>query len=750
MNKLLFLFIALFFASTGRSQNSESSNSSGLILTRKGVEKIQANLGQAPLFDTTLQQVKKDVDKEMAGDIEVPIPKDLAGGYTHERHKKNYATAQKAGVLFKILEEEKYARYIKEMLMEYAKIYPNLPLHPAERSYARGKIFWQALNDSNWLVSMSQAYDSIYDYLTAEEREYLEKNLFYPYADFLSEENPKFFNRIHNHSTWGNAAVGMIGLVMDDDELVNRALYGLEDAKIDKDARDNDGGLIQQPGQDAGFLANINEAFSPSGYYTEGPYYQRYAMYPFMLFAKALENKRPELDIFDYKNGVLIKSVYALLNLTDADGEFFPLNDAQKGMSYLTQSVVMAVDAAYLYGEEDPSLLAVAEDQGRVTLDDAGMAVALGLANNEQQEFIKKSIELTDGAKGNKGGVAILRSKDYNRLYSLVMKYTSQGDSHGHYDKLSFSFYDDGEEVIQDYGFARFVNIEPKNGGGYLKENTTWAKQSIAHNTLIKNETSHFEGDFDTGSKYHSEKYFSDFSRPEVQIISAKEKNAYPGTEMHRTMVLMQNDIFRNPVVLDIFRVDGEVSSQYDLPFYYFGQLIDTNLEYETSERLEKLGAKNGYQHLWKEAEGVSEGENLKFTWANNNKFYTISQVTQEEDSIILARLGATDPEFNLRRDPVLLTRKKEVENAIFATVIEPHGSYNPVTELGNNSYSQIKKLEVVLDNEEYTGVKITGYNEKQVLIILSNQNNSPDLEHRVRINEEEFSWEGPYTLIEK
>ena len=30
--------------------------------------------------------------------------------------------------------------------------------------------------------------------------------------------------------TWGNAAVGMIALVMDDDELLDRALNGVKDA----------------------------------------------------------------------------------------------------------------------------------------------------------------------------------------------------------------------------------------------------------------------------------------------------------------------------------------------------------------------------------------------------------------------------------------------------------------------------------------------------------------------------------------
>ena len=50
-------------------------------------------------------------------------------------------------------------------------------------------------------------------------------------------------------------------------------------------------------------------------------------------------------------------------------------------------------------------------------------------------------------------------------------------------------------KLLQDYGLARFVNIEQKGGGNYLKENKTWAKQTIAHNTITQNETSHFNGE---------------------------------------------------------------------------------------------------------------------------------------------------------------------------------------------------------------------------------------------------------------
>ena len=152
------------------------------------------------------------------------------------------------------------------MLLQYEAMYKNLPLHPQERSYSRGKLFWQCLNDSNWLVFMSQAYDTIYNFLTESERNKLENNLFRPFADFISLENPKFYNRVHNHSTWGNAAVGMIGLAMGDEELIQRALYGIEDDGLPLGGLDNDGGIIKVKDQKKGFFANLDDPFSPDGY----------------------------------------------------------------------------------------------------------------------------------------------------------------------------------------------------------------------------------------------------------------------------------------------------------------------------------------------------------------------------------------------------------------------------------------------------------------------------------------------------
>ncbi|WP_430410204.1 alginate lyase family protein [Kordia sp.] len=745
-----FLFALVFIltsckkeTTTTTTENDTSSSHPKLILTKQGVSDIRAQLGTIPLFDETLAKTKAEIDAEIASGIHVPIPKDLSGGYTHARHKKNFLVLQKAGVLYQILDDEKYAKYVRDVLMAYAKMYPTLPVHPQTRSYARGKIFWQCLNDSNWLVYTSQAYDCVYDWLSKEERETLENDLFRPFADYISKGNPQFFNRVHNHSTWGNVAVGMIALVMNDDELLNRALHGLEVDNLPADAKDNDGGFIKTEGQKVGFLANLDEPFSPDGYYTEGPYYQRYAMYPFLIFAQALQNVKPEQKIFEYKDGVLLKAVDALINLSDADGEFFPLNDGQKGMSYYSRELVTAVDIAYKYGGENPELLSIAEKQQKVVLDDTGLAIALGIKKGKAKPYIKKSIELRDGANGDEGAVGILRSDPME----IVFKYAAQGLSHGHYDKLSFSLYENGTEIIQDYGLARYVNIEQKGGGNYLKENKTWAKQTIAHNTITQNETSHFQGKYKIGSKNHSEKYIFDVSDENLQIASAKETNAYPGTDLQRTMVLLNDPFFSKPIVLDIMKVTSAKANQYDLPFYYLGQLIQTNFTYEVTNPPTELGTKNGYQHLYKEAEATSNGENAKLNWLLNNKFYSVTTTTSANDEIFLARIGANDPEFNLRKEPAIIIRKKNTKNAVFASVIESHGTYSPVSEFAVNAYSNVKHIEVVYDDAKYTAIIIETTENTTKLFIISNNTNSKETTHTLSINEKNYTWKGTHTL---
>lgn len=711
-----------------------------LILTVDGVKSMRASLGTIPLFDQSVATVRAQVEAEIEAGIEVPVPKDLAGGYTHEKHKANFFTMQKAGVLFQITGEEKFAVYIRDMLLKYAEMWPTIGKHPAERSYARGKLFWQCLNDANWLVYTSQAYDCIYNWLDKKTQKKLNKELFRPYAEYISIENPQFFNRIHNHSTWGNAGVGMIGLVMGDEELVQWALYGL-DTKVPGDIiKDNDGGDIKLDGQkEAGFLAQIDHSFSPDGYYTEGPYYQRYAMYPFLIFAQGLANKKPELDILNYRDGLLIKAVEALINQTNAQGEFFPMNDAQKGMSLASRELVNAVSMAYHYGGNKAGLLSIIEEQGRVPLNDSGLAAAKGIAEGKTKPYAFKSMEITDGAAGDEGAIGIIRSDDL----TLVMKYAKHGMGHGHFDRLGFLLYDETGEVIQDYGSARWVNIEHKDGGGYLKENHSWAKETVAHNTLVVDNDSHFDRKVKEADKTHGTPY-SFLVDDNVQIVSAKETNAYKGVEMQRTMAMVNIEALEKPLIIDLFSVQAPEGSRYDLPLYYIGEFMSSNQSFETNNNLTPMGNESGYQHLWAEAQTKLEGDISQMTWFNKKRFYTVTSLVEAGDEMILTRIGANDPHFNLRRDPGLIHRRT-VGNTLFASLYEVHGSYDYPSERPLNLFTSITALKVVHTSAEYVAIQFQLKSGESYQFAFSLKDDTQSSKHTVELASGKLTWQGIY-----
>lgn len=717
-----------------------------LTLTKSGLADIRKNINKAPIFKESYIQIKSDVDEWVKSGVNVPVPKDMAGGYTHEVHKRNFLMLQAAGNVYQISGDKSYALHIKKVFQAYAAMYPTLGKHPAMRSYARGKIFWQCLNDANWMVYASQAYDCIYETLSKSERDNLETNLFRPFADFISIENPSFFNRIHNHSTWGNAAVGMIALVMEDDSLLKRALYGISGMGAISGV-DNDGGTIDV-NQSAGFLAQLDEAFSPDGYYSEGPYYERYAMSPFILFSQALANAKPELHIFQYRDHLLKKALTSLLNMTDSKGRFFPINDAQKGMSYQSRELVAAVNAIYFYEGQDKALLSIAESQGKVQLDQTGLAVASAIAEHKSQPFVKNSMLFSDGPKGNGGAVSVLRQNVNGFENACFFKYGIQGMGHGHFDRLSYSLYQNKNEILQDYGAARWVNIDQKAGGVYLKENQSWAKQTIAHNTVVVNESSQFGGNTQRGDLYPSQSYYFDVSNPNIQIASAVDTNAYKGVSLHRTLCFLPDESFDQSMLIDIFAVDSDTPNNLDLPFHFGSQLMTSSVDIVVPEvQLKTLGKTDGYQHLWKEGHGIIDSTQYIISWFTNGVFTTQYSLAEKGDEIIFARIGANDSNFNLRRDPLFIHRKRQEKNALFINVISSHGNYNPVDEVPINSYGPKVMIDLLLNNDAYTIAKITTGGKNIYTVMISNKNNTPGQSHSVSINDVTYNWKNAVSV---
>ncbi len=722
---IVFFFISLTGNAGGVHPN--------LFLTPKGVQEIKSSLGKYPLFDKSFNELKALADKALTEKIEVPVPKDGGGGYTHEKHKNNYYEMNAAGTMYQLTGTVKYAEFVRNMLLKYAELYPTLPLHPVIKSEARGKIFWQTLNDAVWLVHTANAYDCVYNFISEKDRNFIEKDLFKPMAEFLSNGNPsnyETFNKMHNHGTWAMSAVGMIGYTMGDKELVAKALYG-----SNKDGK-------------TGFIRQLDVLFSPDGYFTEGPYYQRYSIWPFMTFAQVIQNQQPELNIFKYRDGILMKAVNTSLQCA-YNGEFFYLNDALY-KTYQTQEIIYAVDIAYKNNFADKQLLDVARQQGAFIVSDEGLATAKAVYEEKIPKLELKSILLRDGAKGDEGGVGILRSGAGNTQTCLTFKATSHGLSHGHYDKLSIVLYDNGSCILPDYGAVRFLNIEPKDGGGYTKENHTWGSQTIAHNTVTIDGKSDFNGDFKLSSQHHSDLNYFDAGNPAIQVVSAAESNAYKRLKMNRTTAMIMNKAFEYPIVLDINSVKSDSTHQLDFPFYYNGQLVSTDFQYQkNTKELKALGTKNGYQHLWLEATGKTDKPIADFTFVQGNRFYSITTLANPATQFMMTRIGAGDPDFNLRNTPCFMIRQPNATTHTFVSVIEPHGLYDLTREVTENYQSNISNIELLKDDNAFSAVKITVMNGKQFMFITVNSDFDGSKSRTVTVNNQSISFTGNYYFVE-
>lgn len=691
----LFSIIISMILLTGVAQAKDHPS---LMMTKKGMEQMKKELGKYPAFDATISQTKDKADLAVNSPIVVPIPKDGGGGATHEKHKDNYYSMYYCGIMYQITGEKKYASFVAKMLEEYMNLYPTLGYHPVKMSSTPGRLFWQTLNDFVWLVHTSVAYDCIYDYLPLEKREELNNKLFKPMASFImdgSDVNNKTFNKMHNHGTWACAAVGMIGYVMNDEELVKKALFGSD-----------------LSGKNGGYMQQLEELFSPDGYFTEGAYYQRYAIWPFVIFAQAINNNEPKREIFLYRDAILKRAVTTLTQMT-YNGYFFTINDAlTKGLS--AQELVFAVNISYAADNSQKHLLSISKKfQSFFLPTDAGFAVARDISKGEDTEFVLKSQLLRDGSDGKKGGLAIFRSKRESENSTFIMKATSHGLSHGHYDKLTISYYDDGYPILVDYGSSRFLNIVVKYNGGYTPLNDKFSMSTIAHNTVTVDKKSHYSGDIKTSSKFSPTIYCYDISNPDIMVSSAYESNASPGVKMQRTNAVIEN-LGGVRIVLDIFKLSSESEHTYDLPFYYNGDMISLSTPYKKAvNEMTLFGEDNGYQFLWKEATAKPNDSKVSFTWLKGRRFYSITTVSGQNTDLFFVRTGANDPEYYLRTDPAFIIRENNAKNHTFVSAVETHGIYDLIVEKTERAVSSVSSLKILEDNDNYTLVFIEVNREK-------------------------------------
>jgi len=149
------------------------------------------------------------------------------------------ARLQQVGLYYQLLGDERYAQWIHDALIGYAKLYPTLPDRGKRVKITKTV---SGLYEAVWFVPLVCAYDLVYESpcFTAAEHAQIERDLLRPGAElfWVRDYNDPKDNRpgdlhykCYNFQAWFDSAVGLTGLLLRDADMVEHAIdgpYGLK------------------------------------------------------------------------------------------------------------------------------------------------------------------------------------------------------------------------------------------------------------------------------------------------------------------------------------------------------------------------------------------------------------------------------------------------------------------------------------------------------------------------------------------
>lgn len=683
-----------------------------LIMSREEAVQFAEALKRDTLLGQTLRQQQASLEQILLQPVLIPGHGE-AGGPEHTQHKQNYQTMSLAGRFWLITQDDRYRDRVVALLTGYSAIYPQLDNAVSKDTNPPGRLFHQTLNEHMFLLYAAQGYHCILSDLDASQRETIESRLLRLMAEEAMTLHASTFDIVHNHGIWSVAAVAICGYVIGDPRMVEVALYGLSGDGIN-----------------GGFYAQLDQLFSPDGYYIEGPYYQRFAMRPMLLLADAMARCEPDRAIWQYRDQLIRKCCYALFLMAFPDDTLPALNDGSKTMNLRDEGALMAVSLCWQHYGADARLAALMQRQGTVW-PCRGALLMEQLRDIDPQARFDSSVLLRDGVTGEQGGVGILRQQDAQQQQHMALLWFGQHGSipqlhsalnHGHFDGLHLSYFAGGREILHDYGFGRWVNVEPKFGGRYLPENNSYCKQTVAHNTVVVDGLTQNGASSAQAELRWGERRFFVTDAEAGQGMSAVLRDYAPGVTLQRSVLLLNLEGITAPLLLDLFRLSSDKPHRYDYCLHTQGQIITSNVPLKNALTRAPLGESDGYQHLWHCADAqIAAGACGQITWLTGDRFYSATCALPQGGEVIVAMSGANDPHFSLRQEPMWLWRT-EAANTLFATTLETHGYFDEASETSLNARSQVRAVQVIHNDAQSSHVLLTLMDGRAFDVTVNNQ----------------------------
>jgi oligo-alginate lyase len=350
------------------------------------------------------------------------------------------------GLAYQLTHEEKYAQRAKEILLAYAGKYLSYPIHDNQgRTGSEAKngchVASQSLTEASWLIDVAQGADLVWDTLSKDEQKQVETKLLRP---ALEECIIPHVYGIHNIQCRENAAIVLVGLLLNDQALVSKAI---DDPKT-------------------GFRQQIAKGVQDDGMWIEGSFgYHFFTIAGLSPLAEAA--RHAGIDLYSPR----FKSMFdAPMEMVMPDFRLPNFNDS--GIVDLS-SEGDAYELAYARWH-DPRYLPLLHQGAR----GGRLAFLYGVAELPAEKDAKA--QTTGSHNSLASGYAILEQGAGTDATWMCLKYGAHGGGHGHFDKNHFILYSKGKILFPDVGTHAYGSALH---GGY-------DKQSLAHNTLVVDEES--------------------------------------------------------------------------------------------------------------------------------------------------------------------------------------------------------------------------------------------------------------------
>ncbi|OQP46820.1 hypothetical protein A4H97_04665 [Niastella yeongjuensis] len=465
------------------------------------------------------QHIDKVTGQVFSGDTSLP-EKDYDGVIVGLIHNAWALGVLELGLAYQISEKPVYAQKAMDILLYYAKLYPKLPIRNRKTenfsAVGSGKIHVQDLDESQWLVSMIQGADLVWNTLSSQEQDTITNQLLLPAAAVIKKRRAE----ISNIQCWKIAAMGMVGLFTGEQKYFNAATV------------DSLGGIGAQ----------ITKGFNKEGINLDlSPSYQDFSLQPLVLLTTALQN-------CGYNTIPSLQKMFETPILMSTPGLSLPaFNDSKPiNLRYL----------AYLYEwaythYKSPIFSEVLTRSNRGRYQNIGSSYRGWSLLFGSEELLQAPQRTTGNKNFEKSGIALLSIGKGDSSLSCYFKYTNQLKKRVHFQNAQLDF-----GILKG---NKQIAIIPGNASYASRLSDGWYRHGLGHNSFIFNEKE---------QKRSSGQCLAFGESKGVSYAVAETTNAYDSVRFVRCIAVLDENTV---LIVDQFRSGRKDSTLFDIAYHQAG-----------------------------------------------------------------------------------------------------------------------------------------------------------------------------------